>query len=101
VTYDEWLSLTEDERERKLSGWNPHEGEGEDIVIEAGRRLMLTNPAIVETCPGVWHGGEWIIQAYVSQPDWERLPRFPFHAQVFDGLRVYYTYGTPPSQRLV
>ena len=89
ICYDEWASLSGDEQFKIMRKWNAYQGEGAGIVEEAGRRWAKVNPAVMKTSVAIFHGGEWVIHAYVSEANLETLSTDPFDAPIFEGFRVF------------
>ena len=86
-SYEEWLALDPHERGEVLKKWNPYEGEGLGFVLCATGRLVMTSAyKIWEARPGIFHGGEWLIHAYVDKNDLAQLPAS--FEQRFEGFRV-------------
>lgn len=94
TSYDEWLSLTPEQREETKFRWCPYVGEGRAFPMMAAARLMMSDTRIKSIVVGIYHGGEYILRPEVSNedfknyrpwgPPWEDIP-------VFEGFRVYWT----------
>ncbi|GEM_PF-1595624 len=86
-TYEEWLSLTEEERELLKSRWDAYEGQSIGFPHTAGGRLAISSPIpVLEVRVGTYHGGEYVIHAYVAD---DALPSLPGKLeQSFEGFRV-------------
>ena len=94
-TYDEWLSLGNEEREAVLMSWNGYEREGIGFPYIAAGRLALNSPIpVLDVCVGTYHGGEYVLHAYVDDAAVAGLP--PMLQQSFEGFRVIWL---PFSQR--
>ena len=86
-TYDEWLSLTTEERETVLMSWNSYEREGIGFpYIAAGRLALTSNTPVLDIRVGTYHGGEYVLHAYVADAAASKMP--PMLHQSFEGFRV-------------
>jgi hypothetical protein len=88
MTYDEWLRLTETERDDiHFRQWNVYARDGILIAFTAATRLAMHSPfKIYDIRIGTYHGGEYTLEPYVSQEDYHSCP--PMLAQKFEGFRV-------------
>lgn len=96
ITYEEWTALMDEQQIEESRRWNAYQGEGASIVEAAGLNLMSMNPDVVATSYALFHGGEWIIHAYVARKELETTD--PFKTETFNGFRVFYLYGELPPK---
>jgi hypothetical protein len=87
-TYDEWLALSEDERDAtKCFIWNAYRRSGVAFAFTAACRLaMQSRHAVLDIAIGTYHGGEYVLHMIVSEHDFKECP--PFLDQRFEGFRV-------------
>ena len=97
ITYEEWLALSPEERERAHCSWNPYSGENRHIPREAARRLKESSGLpIVAVRVGIYHGGEYILNPELWPKDFHLAP--PWFAEEFDGFRLGYCEHNPSIQ---
>lgn len=96
-TYDQWMTLTAEEREAVLRTWNPYAGENIHIPEEAGRRFMqsCTLP-IVAVRVGIYHMGEYILNPTLQPKDFHLAPEW--FSEEFEGFRVGFCEHSPDVQ---
>lgn len=88
-SYEEWLALSDEERLSVQRAWNVYEREGYGFAVcAAGRLAIQSTVKIYELEVGTWHGGENILQPYVSDEDHAKMPE-PLQ-QRFEGFRVFW-----------
>jgi hypothetical protein len=86
-TYEEWLSFDDQQREAVLTTWNAYEREGIGFAYTAAGRLAIASEIpVVDLRVGTYHGGEYILHAYVDDAAVSNLPKML--AQKFEGFRV-------------
>ena len=87
LVYEDWLALDEEQREVVLMSWNAYEREGIGFpYIAAGRLALTSDTAILDVRVGTYHGGEYVLHAYVADAAVPNLP--PMLQQSFEGFRV-------------
>ena len=86
--YDEWLALSEDERDAtKCFIWNAYRRTGVAFAFTAACRLaMQSRHAVLDIAIGTYHGGEYVLIMIVSEKDFIDCP--PFLSQRFEGFQV-------------
>jgi len=88
-TYDEWLALSDSQRRATLLAWNDCQREGIGFAYAAAGRLAIGSVVpIFDMRIGTYHGGEYIIHAYVDDAVISNLPK-PLE-QTFEGFRVWW-----------
>jgi hypothetical protein len=86
-TYEEWLALNDQERESVLFSWNAYEREGIGFPYTAAGRLAIASETpVLDVRVGTYHGGEYLLQAYVADAAVPNLPTT--FEQTFEGFRV-------------
>ena len=81
--------MSDDERVEAKVAWNVYEREGYGFAVCAAGRLAIQSPVkTFEVEVGIWHGGENILHAYVSDEDYPKMPE-PLQ-QYFEGFRVFW-----------
>jgi hypothetical protein len=87
-TYDDWLALSEDERDAtKCFIWNAYRRTGVAFAFTAACRLaMQSRHADLDIAIGTYHGGEYVLIMIVSEEDFSDCP--PFLSQRFEGFHV-------------
>ena len=89
LTYEQWLTLPDDERLKMTRSWNAYRREGIGIPLVAGGRFALASQTpILDVRIGTYHGGEYVIHAFVSEDDLPRMPP-PLESE-FEGFRIIY-----------
>ena len=84
VTFDEWVSLSEHEREELLLTWNSDAREGFDIVLRVAAKLVEDSDTSIIDVNCLLVRGTWYIHALVSRgSDLGRLPSNCFGVRVF------------------
>jgi len=96
ITYEKWTTLSEEQQIDEMRRWSSYQGEGASIVEAAGLDLMSQNSDVVATSYALFHGGEWIIHAYVTRQELETTD--PFNTEIFNGFRVFYICGDRPPK---
>src|SRR5436190_3255347 len=102
MTYDQWLALSEDERDAvHFQQWNVYERDGYLVAMTAAVRLAEScGLKVSRIAIGTYHGGEYLLQLFVSDEDCRQLP--PMLEQRFEGFRVAWfplsTMGLNPSE---
>lgn len=87
TTYEEWMLLDKASKEKVSQNWNVYEGEGLGFALCAAGRLILSSSfKVIDVRPGVYHGGEWVLHAYVGNNDFPEMPMML--EQEFDGFRI-------------
>jgi hypothetical protein len=93
-TYEEWLALTDEQREAVLMSWNAYAREGIAFpYIAAGRLALVSETPVLDVRVGTYHCGEYLLHAYVADEAVASLPRML--EQKFEGFRVVWL---PASQ---
>lgn len=87
--YDEWLALSDDQRELIKSKWDVYNRDGYGFPLTAAGRLVIASDVkVYQAMVGTYHGGEYILMMYVHD---ELLPTLPPRlVRVFEGFRVYW-----------
>jgi hypothetical protein len=87
-TYDEWLALTDEERDDiKFSAWNAYARTGVVFAFTAAARLAMQSPfQVLDIQIGTYHCGEYLLHLTVSPDDFQKCP--PMLEQRFEGFRV-------------
>jgi len=86
-SYDDWLSMSDDEKDQTKASWNAYEREFIGIPLVAAGRLALTSHVrVLDGRVGTHHGGEYILRMVVNDKDLPTLPE-PYE-QKFEGFRV-------------
>lgn len=87
-TYDEWLGLSEDERDRiHHEAWNVYDRDGIGIAtVAAGRLALASRVRVLDTRIGTYHGDELVLHMCVSDQDQPTMPQLL--SQRFEGFRV-------------
>ncbi|WP_038158559.1 hypothetical protein [Verrucomicrobium sp. BvORR106] len=88
MTYDEWLALSESERDVvHHQQWNVYDREGYVIAMTAAVRLAEACGLKVSHLEvGTFHGGEYVLHLAVPDDDCRALPKHL--EQRFEGFRV-------------
>ena len=88
LSYDQWLSFSEEERRRIHSfDWNTYERDGYLIAHTAAVRLAESCEMKVYNIQiGTYHGGEYLLHLTVSISDYSTCPAML--EQTFEGFRV-------------
>ena len=95
-SYEEWLSLSDDDRAEAKAGWDAYEREQIGIPYTAAGRFAIASPrAILDVSVGTYHGGEYLIHATVSDEEFSDCP--PMLSEEFEGFRVAWLSLTPPD----
>lgn len=88
-SYEDWLALTDSEKHAAHRGWNVYDREGYGFpVCATGRLIISSQTKIFEVEVGIWHGGEYVLSAYVADEDYPKMP--PPLEQTFEGFRVFW-----------
>src|SRR6187551_654533 len=91
-TIDEWLCLSESERERVVDQLNGYDGEGDELIRQIANRFRQEFghlPGISIDGPGIPHGGGWAIGVthdVIFDRRW--LPRRYLGVHVRPGIRL-------------
>ena len=86
-TYEEWLALDNEQRLTVLFRWNASDREAIGFVYTAAGRLAIASEVtVLDVRVGTYHGGEYLIHAYVDDSVVHGLPA-PLE-QTFEGFRV-------------
>ena len=96
MTYDEWLALSDDERDHvHHKQWDVYKRDGYLIAMMAAVRMASScDIKVFDVGVGTYHGGEHVLHLTVHD---ESLPTLPAPlAQRFEGFRVVWM----PSSRL-
>jgi hypothetical protein len=100
-TYEDWLLLTEEERDHVHSVlWNAYARTGVAFAFSAAARLAMGSPfGVLNIRIGTYHCGEYLLYLTVSADDFPKCP--PPREQRFEGFRVVWmpeqTYATDPD----
>lgn len=88
MNYDEWLELSEKERDRlHLTVWNTYKREGYPIALHAASRLALQSEFTVLIVQiETYHGGEYLLGMTVPESEYPMCPGV--WDQRFEGFRV-------------
>jgi hypothetical protein len=76
--YEDWLSMSDEERNQIIRSWNPYEGEGREIVEKAFERFKESfgkPKGVLDLHCGLYHGGMLIIGVTVSKGSRVRVPK--------------------------
>jgi hypothetical protein len=85
--YDEWLALTDEQRDAVLLNWDAYEREGIGFpYVAAGRLAIASATPILDVRVGTYHGGEYVLHAFVADAAISNLPKSL--EQSFEGFRV-------------
>jgi len=88
-SYEDWLALTDIEKREVHRSWNVYNREGYGFPVCATGRLIISSlTKIFEVEVGTWHGGEYVLNAYVTDEDYPKMPQ-PLE-QTFEGFRVFW-----------
>ena len=99
-TYEEWLGLTEDERDHiKFNEWDAYARDGVAFAFTAAARLAMQSEfEVLDIQIGTYHCGEYLLHLTVSNDDFQKCP--PMLEQRFEGFRVVWfpqrTYAIDP-----
>lgn len=87
MSYEEWLVLSQEERETLHRSWDTYAGERKAIAYMAAARLALASPRkILNLQVGNYHGGEYLLHMTVSKEEYASCP--PMLEESFEGFRV-------------
>ena len=93
-TYDEWLALSDEQQATVLLAWDAYGREGIGFPYTAAGRLAIASETpVLDLRVGTYHGGEYVLHAYVADAAIPILPRSL--QQTFEGFRVIWL---PASQ---
>jgi hypothetical protein len=96
-SFEEWLTLADEERRRLQSGWNTYRGQGSEIAAAAAadfRARYAHLEGVGFAGHGVYHGGEWVIGVIVPRDfDTSVLP------QLHLGIHVHASFFSDASPR--
>ena len=99
ITYEEWLALKPDQRDRVRATWNPYQHENVHIPEEALRRLKATSSLkIIGGGVGIYHGGVYILNPMLAPEDLPKAPKWL--ATEHDGFLIGYTRYIAELDRL-
>ena len=74
--YKTWLSLSCEQRQEQILSWDVYAREGLGFVISAAGELVLKSEfPILDVGAGTYHGGQWVIHAYVSKAVYPECPQ--------------------------
>ena len=86
-TYEDWLALSADEKEALSSGWDAYRRQAIGFPYTAAGRLAIASTTpILDVRVGTYHGGEYVLHAYVDDDAIDMLPKML--EQTFEGFRV-------------
>ncbi len=87
-TYEDWLSLSDEERKKvHFQDWNVYDRNGIAIAFMAATRLALQSQRkVLDIQIGTYHGGEYLLHLTVSEEDYKDCP--PMLTESFEGFRV-------------
>lgn len=86
-TYEDWLALSDEQREAVAASWNAYEREGIGFAYAAAGRLAIASDTpVLDVRIGTYHGGEYLLHAYVDDAAVTKLPKLL--EQTFEGFRV-------------
>ncbi|TWB87043.1 hypothetical protein FB106_1272 [Synechococcus sp. Ace-Pa] len=72
---EQWISATDDERSEQSSEWDAYSREGLGYALVAcGQLAIESRGMVVDALPGIYHGGSWVINAYVRHADLSSCP---------------------------
>lgn len=87
MTYDDWLQMTDEERDSAHFGWDAYSRESIWVPYMAAARLaMMSGIPVLDLSVGTYHGGEYLLHMRVRSSDLAKCPQFP--SQAFEGFRV-------------
>lgn len=73
-SYDEWLALTDAQREQMQQAWNVYAREGYCIALMAAARLTFAIPhRVMDVQIGTCHGGAWALHIFPENPPSDAL----------------------------
>jgi hypothetical protein len=88
-TYDEWLALTDQQRDEVLMAWNAYDREAVGFpYVAAGHLAIESTTPVLDVRVGTYHGGEYVLHAYVADAAVANLPKSL--EQTFEGFRVFW-----------
>lgn len=85
IEYNDWLLMSDEEREKVKSIWNPYEGEGSGIlekVFEKFKNEFSNIDGIIDMHCGLYHGGQYIIGVSARKGTQVKIPK------KFEGFEV-------------
>ena len=86
-SYEEWLALSDLEKDEVHQSWNAYEREGYGFPATAAGRLAISSEVrVLQSFVGTYHGGEYLLHMYVSDGDYPKMPARL--EQTFEGFRV-------------
>jgi hypothetical protein len=92
--YEEWLALSEEQKQSAKADWNAYERQGIGFPYAAAGRLAIQSPVpVLDVRVGTYHNGEYVLHAYVADSAVDSLPKML--EQNFEGFRVVWL---PASQ---
>lgn len=102
VSYQSWLSLSEDEQHDLTTGWDLFEREGYGLALHAsGRLVQQSDLRIVNVDVFAQNGREWVILACLRQDDFSEAMARDDLIECFEGFSVQWTfsnhYSEPPG----
>jgi hypothetical protein len=87
MNYDDWLALSEGDRDTMHSRWDAYSRENVWIPLMAAARLaMMSSIPVLDATVGTYHGGEYILHMTVRHCDIAKCPQSL--GQTFEGFRV-------------
>ena len=86
-SYDEWLELSDEQRQDVAGNWNAYERECVGFAYTAAGRLAIVSEVPVrDVRVGTYHGGEYVLHVYVDDVAASQCPAML--QQTFEGFRV-------------
>jgi hypothetical protein len=76
--YENWLSMSDEERNQIIRSWNPYEGDGHEILEKAFERFKESfgkPKGVLHLHCGLYHGGMFIIGVTVSKGSRVQVPK--------------------------
>jgi hypothetical protein len=68
ISYQQWLSYNDQDRENLAATWNAYDGEGFDFAIMALARFVnSSNLPLVQANVGIYHGGTYLLKAVLRE----------------------------------
>jgi hypothetical protein len=83
---EKWNSMTVEQKQVAAKTWDVYRRDGLGFVLLACGKLVIScKHEILDAMPGIYHGGTWVIHAYVAREVFEKVKH---SAKVVDGFDV-------------
>jgi len=87
TTYEEWLTLSDSDRQALKKTWNSGNRDSIGIPHTAAGRLTISSQVkVYDMQVGTFHGGEYVLHMIIDDQDLPRVPKML--EQTFEGFRV-------------